>query len=84
LSNKFFSLLITWHTHICLLLTGNLLGNLTSDFIKGKKKFDYPPVFKTGLALHRAIDAFTDTHEATREAKEFFRLITGYIQGAVS
>jgi acyl carrier protein phosphodiesterase len=50
-----------------------LVGNMTSDFIKGKKKFDYPPGIQKGISLHRAIDTFTDTHEATREAKEVFR-----------
>jgi len=52
---------------------GILAGNLVSDFIKGKKKFDYAgDVFK-GIELHRAIDTYTDTHDATREAKEVFR-----------
>ncbi|HEV7782233.1 MAG TPA: ACP phosphodiesterase [Chitinophagaceae bacterium] len=46
---------------------------MISDFVKGKKKFDYPPGIQNGIALHRAIDEFTDTHEATREAKEVFR-----------
>lgn len=50
-----------------------LVGNLVSDFVKGKKKFDYPPVIQQGIMLHRAIDTFTDTHAATKEAKEFFR-----------
>jgi acyl carrier protein phosphodiesterase len=50
-----------------------LVGNLISDFVKGKKKFDYPPVIQQGIMLHRAIDEFTDGHEATKEAKEFFR-----------
>lgn len=50
-----------------------LVGNLISDFVKGKKKFDYPPVIQQGIALHRMIDAFTDGHEATKEAKEIFR-----------
>lgn len=46
---------------------------MISDFVKGKKKFDFPPDIQQGIALHRAIDNFTDTHEATREAKEIFR-----------
>jgi acyl carrier protein phosphodiesterase len=50
-----------------------LAGNMISDFVKGKKKFDYPPGIQKGIALHRAIDGFTDSHEATREAKEVFR-----------
>ncbi len=50
-----------------------LTGNLISDFVKGKKKFDYPPDIQKGIALHRIIDHFTDSHEATKEAKEIFR-----------
>ena len=50
-----------------------LVGNLISDFVKGKKKFDYPPVIQQGIMLHRAIDTFTDEHAVTKEAKEFFR-----------
>ena len=47
-----------------------LTGNMISDFVKGKKKFDYPTTIQKGIMLHRAIDQFTDTHEATKEAKE--------------
>ncbi|MBI5858944.1 MAG: DUF479 domain-containing protein [Sphingobacteriales bacterium] len=50
-----------------------LVGNLISDFVKGKKKFDYPTGIQKGIALHRAIDIFTDGHAATNEAKEIFR-----------
>jgi acyl carrier protein phosphodiesterase len=50
-----------------------LVGNLISDFVKGKKKYDYPPGIQNGIALHRAIDAFTDEHPATKEAKNIFR-----------
>jgi acyl carrier protein phosphodiesterase len=50
-----------------------LVGNLISDFVKGKKKFEFPDRIQKGIHLHRLIDNFTDHHEATREAKEFFR-----------
>ncbi len=46
---------------------------MISDFVKGKKKFDYPPGIQSGIMLHRTIDTYTDTHEATKEAKEVFR-----------
>ena len=49
-----------------------LVGNLISDYVKGKRKFDYPVNIQKGIALHRAIDTFTDTHKATKEAKEVF------------
>ena len=50
-----------------------LVGNLVSDFVKGKKKFDYKKGIQKGITLHRAIDTFTDSHEATKIAKEIFR-----------
>jgi acyl carrier protein phosphodiesterase len=50
-----------------------LVGNLISDFVKGKQKFGYPPGIQEGIALHRAIDTFTDEHPATQRAKSFFR-----------
>ena len=50
-----------------------LVGNLISDFVKGKQKFGYSPGIQKGIALHREIDNFTDTHPVTREAKEVFR-----------
>lgn len=50
-----------------------LAGNMISDFVKGKKKFDYAPGIQKGITLHRAIDTFTDDHPATKRAKEVFR-----------
>jgi acyl carrier protein phosphodiesterase len=50
-----------------------LVGNLISDFVKGKNKFNYPKGIQQGIALHRAIDTFTDGHEATKLAKNIFR-----------
>jgi acyl carrier protein phosphodiesterase len=50
-----------------------LVGNMISDFVKGKKKFDYASDIQIGITLHRAIDDFTDTHLATHEAKQIFR-----------
>ncbi len=49
------------------------MGNLISDFVKGKKKFDYTPGIQSGITLHREIDTFTDSHPATKIAKEIFR-----------
>lgn len=50
-----------------------LVGNIISDFVKGKKKLLYPPGVQAGIKLHRLIDAFTDEHRITQEAKLFFR-----------
>lgn len=50
-----------------------LIGNMISDFVKGKKNFDYSPEIQKGITLHRAIDEFTDQHAATKEAKKYFQ-----------
>src|ERR1700754_3986396 len=50
-----------------------VVGNLISDYIKGKKQFDYPDDIRHGIVLHRAIDTFTDEHPVIKTAKEIFR-----------
>ncbi len=50
-----------------------LLGNMISDFIKGKKKFDYPLSVQVGIQLHRAIDDFTDSHVSTKNIAAIFK-----------
>lgn len=52
---------------------GILVGNMISDFVKGRKKLEYPPEIQQGIHLHRLIDSFTDFHPVTAKAKEFFR-----------
>ena len=59
-----------------------LVGNLISDFVKGRKKFNYPEGIQKGIALHRAIDTYTDTHEATKLAKDIFRPFYRLYSGA--
>jgi acyl carrier protein phosphodiesterase len=60
-----------------------LAGNMISDFVKGKSKFNYPAEIQTGITLHRMIDSFTDSHEATKEAKEVFRSAYRLYSGAM-
>ena len=50
-----------------------LVGNMISDFVKGKKQYEYSPVIQKGIQLHRAIDTFTDGHDVTQKAKSFFK-----------
>lgn len=59
-----------------------LLGNMISDFVKGKKQFDYSPMIQKGIKLHRAIDSFTDTHPATKEMKKIFTPVYRLYAGA--
>jgi acyl carrier protein phosphodiesterase len=61
------------HAYLSFNYSDILTGNIISDFVKGKKKFDYPLGIQRGINLHRAIDTFTDSHTATKEAKEAFR-----------
>ncbi|MEO6914632.1 MAG: ACP phosphodiesterase [Chitinophagaceae bacterium] len=61
------------HAYLSFERPGILVGNMISDFIKGRAKFDYPEAIQEGINLHRAIDDFTDFHPVTREAKVFFR-----------
>ncbi|CAN5356954.1 acyl carrier protein phosphodiesterase [soil metagenome] len=50
-----------------------LIGNMISDFVKGKKQFEYTEAIRKGITLHRMIDNYTDQHPATRVAKNFFK-----------
>jgi acyl carrier protein phosphodiesterase len=61
------------HAYLSFEITDITVGNMISDFVKGKQKFDYPFAIQQGITLHRAIDSFTDSHAVTREAKSFFR-----------
>lgn len=61
------------HAYLSLNKPEILVGNMISDYIKGKKQFDYPLAVQKGIRLHRLIDNYTDTHTATQELKSFFR-----------
>lgn len=59
-----------------------LAGNMISDFVKGKQRFDFPESVQKGIMLHRMIDTFTDAHAATKEAKEIFKPSANRYSGA--
>jgi acyl carrier protein phosphodiesterase len=46
---------------------------MISDFVKGGDKFMFNGNIQKGIALHRHIDEFTDSHPATKKAMEVFR-----------
>jgi acyl carrier protein phosphodiesterase len=46
---------------------------MISDFVKGGDKFMFSGNIQKGIALHRMIDEFTDTHPATKKAMRVFR-----------
>jgi acyl carrier protein phosphodiesterase len=72
------------HAYLSFNIPDIVVGNLISDFVKGKRKLDYPPAIQTGIALHRAIDTFTDGHPATRRAKSYFKPDYGLYSGALT
>lgn len=59
-----------------------LVGNMISDFVKGRKKYDYPSRILLGIDLHRYIDEFTDSHQITWEMKNIFKPHYGLYAGA--
>lgn len=71
------------HAHLSFKNPDILVGNMISDFVKGKKKFDFPESIQHGITLHRLIDEFTDNHPATAMAKEFFRPDYRLYSGAI-
>jgi acyl carrier protein phosphodiesterase len=71
------------HAYLSFGIPAITVGNLISDFVKGKQKFTYPAAIQQGIVLHRAIDTFTDTHAITRQAKVFFREPYGLYAGAL-
>jgi acyl carrier protein phosphodiesterase len=45
-----------------------MIGNFIADFVKGKKKDDYPDGIRKGIELHRFIDHFTDHHQVVLQS----------------
>jgi acyl carrier protein phosphodiesterase len=70
------------HAYLSFDQPGILVGNMISDFVKGKKQYDFPSAIQQGIRLHRAIDSYTDQHDATKEAKLFFKPYVGLYAGA--
>lgn len=70
------------HAYLSFMHEEILVGNMISDHVKGKRKFEYPPAVQKGIHLHRLIDRFTDDHALTREAKQYFKPSVGLYAGA--
>ena len=69
------------HAYLSFEITDITVGNMISDFVKGKQKLDYPAAIQQGITLHRAIDSFTDSHAVTRQAKSYFKEAYGLYAG---
>ncbi|MBC7721287.1 MAG: DUF479 domain-containing protein [Pedobacter sp.] len=70
------------HAYLSFNIPEILVGNMISDYVKGKKQFDYPTNIQKGIQLHRAIDAFTDAHAVTKQAKQYLYPAVGTYCGA--
>ena len=70
------------HAHLSFGNPQILIGNMISDFVKGKKQYDFNSMIQKGIKLHRSIDSFTDAHPVTKEMKEVFKPAYGLYAGA--
>src|SRR5437588_3532737 len=61
-----------------------MIGNFSADFVKGKKKDEYPVRIRQGIELHRAIDDFTDHHAITARSKDRLRKKYGKYSGVIT
>jgi acyl carrier protein phosphodiesterase len=59
-----------------------LTGNMISDFVKGKKKFEYEKRVLAGIDLHRSIDEFTDVHPVNKQVSNIFKPAYGLYSSA--
>jgi acyl carrier protein phosphodiesterase len=70
------------HAYLSFEKPGILVGNMISDFVKGRKQYEFPITIQQGIRLHRAIDNYTDQHDATRAGKFYFKSSVGLYAGA--
>ena len=49
-----------------------MLGSVIGDFVRGRIDAALPPKVRAGIALHRAVDAYTDAHAGVAEARALF------------
>jgi acyl carrier protein phosphodiesterase len=49
-----------------------MFGSLIGDFVRGRIDPALPPKVRAGIALHRAVDAYTDTHRDVVAARALF------------
>ena len=67
------------------LRTGNLIGDLVKGRLNHPRLSALPPPWLRGLALHRFIDHFTDTHPlAARSRQRFAAAGLGRLSGILT
>jgi acyl carrier protein phosphodiesterase len=60
-----------------------LVGNFIADFVKGRRKDDYPERIRQGIELHRRIDDFTDHHPIPAASRRRLQPAQGKYAGVV-
>lgn len=51
----------------------SIIGNLMGDFVKGVIDARYPAGLRSGIALHRKVDSFSDQHPVILQSKRRIR-----------
>ncbi len=63
------------------------LGNLLGDYVKGRvERFEHPGLterLRTGIQMHRTIDAFSDRHPAVHRSKRILSADYGRLSGVI-
>jgi len=63
------------------------LGDVLGDFVKGRvERFEHPGLtgrMRTGIQLHRTIDAFSDRHPAVLRSKRILAPVYGRLSGVI-
>jgi acyl carrier protein phosphodiesterase len=63
------------------------LGNLLGDYVKGRvERFEHPGLtdrLRTGIQMHRTIDAFSDRHPAVHRSKRILTPEYGRLSGVI-
>ena len=60
-----------------------MLGNLSGDFVKGRKMDGIHRDIVKGVILHREIDKFTDNHEKFKDAKKIISPYFNHYSGVL-
>jgi acyl carrier protein phosphodiesterase len=63
------------------------LGDLLGDYVKGRvERFEHPGLtdrMRTGIQMHRTIDAFSDRHPAVHRSKKILSAEYGRLSGVI-
>jgi acyl carrier protein phosphodiesterase len=60
------------HLYLAKDSTELMIGSILGDFVKGTLKNQYPNEINQGIALHRQIDTYTDSHAMTQASRRLY------------